>query len=166
VEPAPAAALAAPAPPAARPADRPLPHGWAVELQQQIDDVSRGEAARRLVGDVDEVAVLRDDLVGTPEQVVARIVGTAGNRAEQAAWDALQEELRNLRAASRAVRELINTLAAPAVAETSVPAEALFGIAVHAGRAGASYRRRPPRVVALLNATIGSGAEPVQALIG
>ena len=69
--------------------------------------------------------MLRDDPVGTPEQVVARIVGMAGNRAEQAAWDALQEELSNLRAASRAVRELINTLAAPADAETSVPADAL-----------------------------------------
>jgi predicted RNA-binding Zn ribbon-like protein len=97
----------------------------AVELQQQIDEVPRGETARLLVGNVDEVAVLRDNPVGTPEQVVARIVGAAGSRAEQAAWAALQEELSNLRAASRAVRELINTLAAPAVAETSVPADAL-----------------------------------------
>jgi hypothetical protein len=56
---------------------------------------------------------------------VARIVGATGSPAEQAAWNAVQEELSNLRAASRAVRELINTLAAPAVAETSVPGDAL-----------------------------------------
>jgi predicted RNA-binding Zn ribbon-like protein len=97
----------------------------AAGLQQRIDKVPHEETAGLLIDDVDEVAVLRDGPVGTPEQIVARIVGVAGGPAEQAAWVALQEELSNLRAASRAVRELINTLAAPAVAETSVPADAL-----------------------------------------
>ena len=78
-----------------------------------------------MIDDVHKVAVLRDGPVGTPEQIVARIVGAAGGPAEQAAWVALQEELSNLRAASRAVCELINTLETPAVAETSVPADAL-----------------------------------------
>jgi predicted RNA-binding Zn ribbon-like protein len=94
-------------------------------LQQQIDKAPHEETARLLIDNVDEVAVLRGSPVGTPEQVVARIVGAAGGPAEQAAWIALQEELSNLRAASRAVRELINTLETPAVAETSVPADAL-----------------------------------------
>ena len=94
-------------------------------LQQQIDKAPHEETARLLIDNVDEVAVLRGSPVGTPEQVVARIVGAAGGPAEQAAWVALQEELSNLRAASRAVRELINTLETPAVAETSVPADAL-----------------------------------------
>ena len=94
-------------------------------LQQQIDKAPHEETAGLLIDDVDEVAVLRDGPVGTPEQIVARIVGAAGGPAEQAAWVALQEELSNLRAASRAVRELINTLETPAVAETSVPADAL-----------------------------------------
>ena len=94
-------------------------------LQQQIDKAPHEETARLLIDNVDEVAVRRGSPVGTPEQVVARIVGAAGGPAEQAAWVALQEELSNLRAASRAVRELINTLETPAVAETSVPADAL-----------------------------------------
>ena len=97
----------------------------AAGLQQRIDKAPHEETARLLIDNVDEVAVLRGSPVGTPEQVVARIVGAAGGPAEQAAWVALQEELSNLRAASRAVRELINTLETPAVAETSVPADAL-----------------------------------------
>jgi hypothetical protein len=97
----------------------------AAELQPQIDEAPNEETARLLVDDVNKVAVLGDNPVGTPEEIVARIVETAGSPAEQAAWDALQEELSDLRAASRAIGELIKTLAAPAVAETSVPADAL-----------------------------------------
>ena len=97
----------------------------AAGLEQQVDKAPHEETPRLLIDDVNKVAVLRDGPVGTPQQIVARIVGAAGGPAEQAAWVALQEELSNLRAASRAVRELINTLETPAVAETSVPADAL-----------------------------------------
>jgi len=67
----------------------------AAGLQQQIDKAPHEETARLLIDDVHKVAVLRDDPVGTPEQIVARIVGAAGGPAEQAAWVALQEELSN-----------------------------------------------------------------------
>ena len=66
-----------------------------------------------------------DDPVSTPEQIIAHIIETAGGPAEHAAWDVLQDELTNLRAAKRAIHELINTLATPAVAGISVPADAM-----------------------------------------
>ena len=66
-----------------------------------------------------------DDPVSTPELTIAQLVETAGSPFEHAAWDVLQDELTSLRAAKRAISDLINTLAAPAVAGTSVPADAM-----------------------------------------
>jgi hypothetical protein len=64
-----------------------------------------------------------DPVASIPAQIIAQLVATAGTPAERAAWNAVQDELISLRAAERAIHELINTLAAPAVAGTSVPAD-------------------------------------------
>jgi hypothetical protein len=64
-----------------------------------------------------------DPVVSTPAQIIAQLVDTAGTPAERAAWSTVQDELISLRAAERAIHELINTLAAPAVAGTSIPAD-------------------------------------------
>jgi hypothetical protein len=63
--------------------------------------------------------------VSTPEQIIARVVDTAGSPAEQAAWLEVEDELIALRMAERAMRDLIDTLAGPAAAGTSVPADAV-----------------------------------------
>ena len=63
--------------------------------------------------------------MSTPEQIIARVVDTAGSPVERAAWLAVEDELIALRMAERAMRELIETLAGPAAAGTSVPADAV-----------------------------------------